>query len=620
MISIDTEYNKDKKLLLLSYAINDKPALVVKSHFIETILMLLDYNLPFIGHNIKADVYVIYKNTGILLKNVVCTMVMAQIITNGTKYKVGLDNVVKDLLGIKLNKELRNDFITMESTVGISEELLEYSRKDAEYLLPIYKQMYKVIRERNQLQALEIENKIIPVLVKMESNPIFIDRTKVNVLKNTLKEELRKLAENCYKALSVLGFECVTKEYKTTKYKTQTNTRKITYKQLLLSSSKQITDLFAFFNIPLPEKYGKSTTDYKLLEKFIADNPEHFLKPFLIEFIKYKQMFHLMQSFVLPLADKTIKYSSKLNYTGTFYKSNSTTTGRLSSSKGGDSWRVNVFNIPARSEYGKFIKQCFVADENKVIISSDLEAAEMRLGAAVANDKNLLASFNLGLDIHSMVASRAYNVINNANTEWTQKEHSKGHYHNGVSHRDRAKTLFYSLLNGAQTPKVAEIYGVNNETAVKLYNEVMQVLEGLQEFMQFQYKFALSNNYVESNGITNRRRYNKKWSELVNFYWQSTNADAIKIALIRLDKYITENNLNCRIVNSVYDSVFVEVPKLNGYDEIMTEPDSDERKEKLRVLYKDYKWIPKIIAKAISLFLNNKLPGTSDYNIGNCWQ
>lgn len=593
IIAIDTEYNENEELLVVAYKIyhkdREEESVVVTTDFSNIISYLVSLNYKFLGHNIKADCYIIYKNTGILLTNVTDTMIMCQLLTNGTGYKVNLKSVLEDVLNIQLDKEVRDEFIKWDSTVPIPQYLLDYSKKDVEYLYPLYQKLVSKIVNYKLENALKIENALIPVLTKMECTPVLVDIPKLKVLEEYLNKEIKRVKKECFEELRILEIPILQKEVKYLKTLTR-----ITYSDINLSSSKQVIEIYHTLNLVLPKnKDGNDSIEGKALQKWLENlqEEEQFIIPFSKKLIEYKKLLKLYNSYI-----KVLLYRSKItpdgyNYTNTIYKSCATVTHRLSSSSNGKKYKTNLQNIPSKGTLGKKFKECFTCKDGYFIASCDMSQAELRLAASFSQDKYLLGVFNEGIDVHVLIAQEVWNVIGDGST--VTKEYP---IWNGTILREITKSLTYGLMYGAGASKVSELYGIPLDTAKKVIEMVYKKLEGLSKFLNSCISSGRRNGYLKANDITNRRRYTRTATELSNYKFQATNSDAMKIALIALDKYITENDIDAHIINTVHDSVFISI------------------KEGL-----DTEWITKIMSNSLSVFLNG-IEGNSDINIAKHWQ
>lgn len=616
-IAIDTEFNQWEKLLLLTAYDGEKEYAFYPKDCFEFLLWIQRNNIPVIAHNALSDIHIIYKNTGILLTNWHCTYTIAKLVTNGYKvkgipFKVALNNLLDKMLGIEMSKEERKEFIKMKNESEITQELIDYAIKDVVHLIDLFKVLYPKLKQNKQVFAYNMEMKLLPVVTKIQNNLIYIDKAKITTLANELKEKEKNQRLICHKKLAELNFKTVyidsylTKLYKTTNPKTH-----LKYKQFSIASEHQMkTILLPHFNIPCPEdNKGKKTLGKENLRKWLSENTT-ILNPFFEEYLKWADISGLAQK-ADYLAHSTLDFDKDLRVTATMMTTMRTKTGRFSSYGHGkgfpkkEAWKINTQNIPTRGDRGKAFKDSFTCPKGYKVASCDMSQAELVIAAHISQDTFLLDMFRKGYDIHTISACTAYNILNNTNEKWLYKQDSAGYKHtNGLKHRDLAKTFFYAYLNGATAGKLAEVYGVNIETGRKLFKALEEKLYGLSSFIKRQIQFSRKHGYVLSNNICNRLKYHGTAPDITNFYWQSTNADAMKLALICLDHHIVNNQLDAWIMNTVHDSVFIAVREENN----------------------DLAWIPSIMAQSLQYFCGgelskrNGLIAKADLDVGKYWQ
>ena len=619
LIGIDTEFNQWEELLLLTaYDPDNNIKYVFKpNECIPFLLWLRRKNIKLVAHMAIADIHIIYRNTGILLTNWHCTYTLAKLIgsgfkINGKPMKFGLADLLEKLLKVEMSKEIRKEFITMRSPENLTQELIDYAVSDVLYLPELLNVLLPKMLKNKQDFAYNMEIKLLSVLTKMQNMPVFADRKKVKELqiltKNIYNTEGRKaLAE-----LKKINYPILKKEEKVREFKNGKVDKKIKYAYVNIQSSKQLLEVFEYFNIPVPvDTKGKRTTKKEILEQWSKEN-NNILTPFIKQLIVFANSKNPMQRADYMHNNYKI-YDQNLSYTGTRYSSVKAVTHRTTSTSHNstmpekDKYLANLQNINARSELGKYFKKCYTVPPGYIIVSCDMSQAEARIAAAISGDKWLVKTFTDGYDIHSIIAGTAYNILNNANENWIYKSDSKGFYHtNGISHRDNAKTFFYAYLNGATGGKLAEVYGVPLSTGKKLFKALEEKLGGLSKFIRKQVAYNKKYGYVWSNRICNRKRYHADPTNATNYYWQSTNADAMKLALIMIDEHIKSNKLDAWIINTVHDSVFVAIRNPSNVCYLANHP--------------DLQWISDIMALSLEFFLGNGVKGEADLEVSNYWK
>ena len=235
------------------------------------------------------------------------------------------------------------------------------------------------VAQRCKLAALpELDNVVenldlplIPVLYKMERAGVKIDPKRFEVLHKEFAAEVAGLEQEIYQ-LAGQSFN--------------------------INSPIQLSEIL-FTTLELPTKGIKKTqraysTGAKELDK-LRD-----LHPIIAKIERYREVNKLLTTYVTPfpsLADENLCIH-------TTYTQDVTATGRLSSIN------PNLQNIPVRSEDGKRIRNCFVADKGKIFVSADYAQFELRLAAALAGDQSLIDDFNAGLDIHTKTAADAFHI------------------------------------------------------------------------------------------------------------------------------------------------------------------------------------------------------------------
>lgn len=349
-----------------------------------------------------------------------------------------------------------------------------------------------------------------------------------------------------------------------------------------INSPRQVGEvLFEKMGLKAKKKRGKTnySTNAAVLEELAE---EYEIAQLILDYRKFSKLKSTYTEALPALIDRTD------NRIHTTYNQTVTATGRLSSSN------PNLQNIPIRTEEGNKIRNAFVPGdrENCLILSADYSQIELRLLAHITQDKHLMEAFNSGVDVHTLTASKVFDVP----VEDVTKEM-----------RYKAKAVNFGIIYGQSKYGLAKALGISNAEAetfiekyfatyprVKAYMEgtVMQAEE--QGFVEtiFGRKRYLTTELSSSNGMI--REFAKRAA--INQPMQGTAADLMKIAMIDFSKKLKENNLKSKMIMQVHDELVVEVVK------------------------SELDMVTKFVKEAMELNQPLSVPLLVDVNIGESWK
>lgn len=599
-IALDCEWNRLGKLLCLAYLVYEDGKQVIKRVYPGNEYKLITSTLShwkenkylLIGHNIKSDILTIYENTSILLDNPTFdTMIAFQQLTNGKKQEgknisATYGNVCKLILGKELDKSLQSSFLDKYDYDFTDEELV-YIQNDIEYLYPLKQKLEGILTKLDMIgngiipKSFTLDNLVIAPLVDIEHYGMRIDSEKWSKLVDKWEEEKEELHTQLIEELTRLDYPVKIQKLQG---------KKTVEEDINLNSHIQVKALFKHFNIKLPvNQEGKESTNKDLLASINIDNPENKLSNFIDIFINYKIKSKLISAFGKNIIDN-LRNGQTLH---TDYTIAFTSTGRLSSGQNKlKKYTINVQNIPARSEAGKDIMECIVARESYNIICCDLSGCELRIAGSRSKDKVLLDNFNAGGDFHSELATCSWQAINN-NTEVISKKFNPKWL--DTDFRTIHKQVNFGLLYGCSAKRISEVLHIPKNIAEKCKQAIEKKVPKLMNYLKSNQKLAKDKGYFRST-FTNRIRYNLTSTEASNWEIQNANAEIMKLALYKIWKHIQDNNIDAHIINTVHDSIIVEV------------------KEGV-----DYSFIQDIMADTLSLFLEG-IKGEADISVAKYWK
>ena len=321
---------------------------------------------------------------------------------------------------------------------------------------------------------------------------------------------------------------------------------------LNISSPKQVGDIL-FDKLKLDPKAKKSargqySTDEATLLA-IADR-----HPVVDEILEFRAVKKLLSTYIEPFPAYVSPVDGRVHTT---FNQALTATGRLSSSN------PNLQNIPIRTERGKEIRKAFIPGTSEgVIVSADYSQIELRIMAHLSQDGHLVKAFRDGDDVHAATAAKIYGI---PLSEVTREQ------------RGRAKTANFGIMYGISSFGLAQRLHLGRKEAKDLIDGYFASFPAIRSFIDDSIGFARENGYVET--LFGRRRYlpdiNAKNATVrslaernaVNAPIQGTAADIIKLAMIGVDKRLTEAGLKSRMVLQIHDELMFdalpeEVPAL----------------------------------------------------------
>jgi DNA polymerase-1 len=314
-----------------------------------------------------------------------------------------------------------------------------------------------------------------------------------------------------------------------------------------INSPKQVAHiLFEKLELKSSKKRGKTknSTSAEVLNTLAE---EYEIAQLILDYRKYAKLKSTYTDALPALIE------AKDNRIHTSYNQTVTTTGRLSSSN------PNLQNIPIRTEEGNKIRRAFVPEdrENYLLMSADYSQIELRLLAHVSGDVNLINAFNSGVDVHTLTASKVFDVP----IEEVTKEM-----------RYKAKAVNFGIVYGQSKYGLAKALGIKPEEAEHFIEKYFETYPRIKDYMLNMVELVERQGYVET--IWGRKRYleteinspNAMIREFakraaINHPMQGSASDLIKLAMIDFAKALKENSLKSRLVMQVHDELVVEVAK-----------------------------------------------------------
>jgi DNA polymerase-1 len=395
------------------------------------------------------------------------------------------------------------------------EELGNWLARRMVLLGELHDEFYEELEERSQVSVLkELELPLTTILACMEQNGIAVDD---QLLEDLSDEIAGTLTELRHRAHELAG------------------------REFNLNSPKQLREiLFEELDLPVQSKTdsGKASTNADTLE-VLQDH--HELPEVILEYRKYNKV---DSTYLSPLVETMNEQTGKIH---TEFHQTVASTGRLSSSN------PNLQNIPIREEFGRQVREAFVAsDEEYVLLAADYSQIELRLLAHMSQDEALLETFREGKDIHTLAAA-----------EILEKDSGD------VDEDDRriAKVVNYGIAYGLSAHGLSRDLDISRDEAQNYIDRYFERYPGVKSYLDQTIERASEQGYVET--LSGRRRYipelrssdyyQQQFAEraAVNAPIQGTAADLMKKAMI--DLYPHLDDFNCNLLLQVHDELVLEV-------------------------------------------------------------
>lgn len=513
-----------------------------------------------VAHYARFDVKQIYREFGVLFTKVWDTWAAAKILRNGMKNKDGspVSNALVDVLYYFLGKrsEVHGDKATLQKGFSIMRDLtpreVEYIKADVADLPELQRVLSDRIISAGMEFVMKEEMALLPILIKKEVKGVRIDTPKLQHLVNVWKRG-RHIAVN------MLDREIARLS------QSSTSGRPMLFVTYNYASTKQISQIFRDFNLPVPTKKErqkdgritvKESNDEDALMEYTYEHPKSPMRRFIDIYLWFKEIDKLISTYgetMMVLIDEN-------GYLHTEYNQLGAETGRLSSSN------INMQNLPAHGNGAK-VRNCFIPDEGEVFVDTDLDGAEIRIAADLSNDPLLVSAIVDGADMHSELASVTYSVLAGSSVTITKTKTPllvNGHKLIPAAVRDKNKSTHFSLFYLGGAERIYTIIGDDvrkfrpddPKTACKeIHTALSAKLHHLISWLKGKVTEATTRGILKVPKSGRVRYFNENaYGDAANFTIQAICAEAIKVAMIRMDKWLTETGKG-RLVINVHDQL-----------------------------------------------------------------
>ncbi len=398
------------------------------------------------------------------------------------------------------------------------EEVCPYACEDADISLQLADTLMAELEREGLLDiAMTIEMPLVRVLADMELTGVRIDPYMLGEISDQLGTQIQILERE----IQMLAGE-----------------------EFNIASTQQLGEiLFEKLGLPVVSKTSKGapSTKESVLEQLSTEHP---LPGLILDWRKFSK---LKSTYVDSLPELVHPETGRIH---TSFNQTVAATGRLSSSG------PNLQNIPVRTDTGREIRRAFVPEKGWKLLSADYVQIELRILASMSGDESLQDAFQKGKDIHTEAAARLFGV----EPEMVTREQ-----------RSQVKQINYGIPYGISAWGLAQRLRMSVSEAQVLIDQYLQSYPHITSHINRVVEKAHKHGYVETlmgrrrfvPNINSRNRAQRSFAErvAVNMPIQGTQADMIKIAMVRLHERLAEEGMAARMLLQVHDELVFEAPE-----------------------------------------------------------
>lgn len=428
------------------------------------------------------------------------------------------------------------------SLAAISDDEKKVIYTYLEGILQIHSKLDAKLKEEELYELYsKIEMPLVETLAYIETNGMYVDKTKLKEFGLWLEVKLEDLTNDIYKLAG---------------------------EEFNINSPAQLGKiLFEKLELPFAKKTKSGySTDKETLE-LLED--KHEIIPLILE---YRTLSKLKSTYIDSLID-VIAEDGRVHTT---FMQTVTATGRLSSVE------PNLQNIPVRTDLGSRIRECFVAEkEGYKIIDADYSQIELRVLADMSEDDAMINAYNNDVDIHTVTASQVFGVPLDEVTK---------------DLRSKAKAVNFGIVYGISDYGLSKNINSTRQEAKLYIDNYLNHYSGVASFMKTAIEQAKEIGYAKTkygrkrqvpelkSANFNTRTFGERVA--MNMPIQGTAADIMKIAMNELYNKMKKLNLRSKLIMQVHDELIIESPEdeVEKVKKLMVESMQNAAKLKVKLL------------------------------------
>ncbi len=468
-----------------------------------------------IGQNIKYD-YEVLTRYGVTIQGKMFDTMIAHYLIQPELHH-NMDYLAETLLGyqtIHIEELLGPKGKKQKNMRDLSPtDIYEYAAEDADITLRLRNVLEPRLKELGVEELFwNIEMPLVRVLADMELNGVCLDTEALQDTSKIFTERMKEYEQEIYKEAG---------------------------EEFNISSPKQVGDIL-FGKLQIMDKPKKTKTGQYVTSEEVLQSLEN-KSPIVRNILNYRGIKKLLSTYIDALP-KLI--NPRTGHIHTSFNQALTATGRLSSSD------PNLQNIPVRTDDGKEIRKCFIPEEGCLFFSADYSQIELRIMAHLSEDENMMEAFREGHDIHRATAAKIWHEDIDKVTD---------------AQRKKAKQANFGIIYGITTYGLAQRMDISNAEAKDLIQDYFRTFPKVQAYMEHAKEMARAKGYAET--LFHRRRYladiNSRNATVrgfaernaINAPIQGTEADIIKVAMVRIWERFKKEGIRSKMILQVHDEL-----------------------------------------------------------------
>ena len=515
----DGKIYEDVKPIYLAVKVKDTDVKIISYDEIDFDFLkdlMEDEDVEKLGYSLKEDIIILMDHE-IDIKNYSHDVEIAEYLLNSTKSDYDINKISMEYF--------KNGYLDLEDLLGKGAKKKTYADLDKEDLFKYFAFVLNTIYRLENIQKEKIEEEemtslyqdmelpLVEVLASMEYVGINTDESVLDEIDEQIIEKLKNLEEEIYGEAG---------------------------EEFNINSPKQLgVILFEKMDFPVIKKTKTGySTSADVLEKLRGKGE------IIDKILDYRKFSKLKSTYIDGLKSVINKKTKRIH---SRFMQTVTATGRISSTD------PNLQNIPIKTEEGRLIRKAFLASEGGVLVDADYSQIELRVLAALSDDKEMLDAFKHGLDIHRKTASEVFHVDYDDVNDLQRSE---------------AKAVNFGIVYGISDYGLSQNLNIPRKAAKEYIDNYLGHFVGIKDYMSEEIKNGKDKGYVET--IFKRRRYipelNAKNFNIrsfgeriaLNTPIQGSAADIIKIAMVKVYNELKKRNLKSKLIIQIHDELVVD--------------------------------------------------------------